>query len=220
MTLADAEPPCVRAGALGLGSQSDAAQPTAVALAQRITHVAAGAGFSLFVTADGQVLSCGSGEFGQTGQGREAAKYVLRPTPIRELQGMRVVSVAAGATHAAAVTDKGAVYCWGYGKDGQIGDGNREVFNFSPVEVAALKGKGVVSVACGGGHTGALTQDGTLYLWGRGRSGQLGEAADKLGMCLRLLLLCRCTAHRVLCCAVLCCAVSCRPGRCLPHVTL
>jgi alpha-tubulin suppressor-like RCC1 family protein len=34
----------------------------------------------------------------------------------------------------------------------------------------------VKKVACGGGHTGLITQDtGDLYLFGRGRDGQLGR---------------------------------------------
>ena len=65
------------------------------------------------------------------------------------------------------------------GKDGQIGNGTNEMTNSKPVEVEALRGKNIVDIACGAGHTGALGADGTLYLWGRGRHGQLGRGDSK-----------------------------------------
>jgi len=46
------------------------------------------------------------------------------------------------------------------------------------VEVSELASKGVVRVFCGGSHSGALTSSGKLYLWGKGRSGQLGQGSD------------------------------------------
>jgi len=36
--------------------------------------------------------------------------------------------------------------------------------------------KKVVEVSCGGGHTGIVTSDGELHMFGRGREGQLGRA--------------------------------------------
>jgi len=53
------------------------------------------------------------------------------------------------------------------GKDGQIGNGSTNMFDARPVEVDALKDKGIVSVACGAGHTAALSKTGRLYMWGR-----------------------------------------------------
>jgi len=41
--------------------------------------------------------------------------------------------------------------------------------------VKALEGIEVVDIDCGGGHTAAITSSGELYLWGRGRDGQLGR---------------------------------------------
>lgn len=38
-----------------------------------------------------------------------------------------------------------------------------------------------ITVCCagGGGHTGVMTEKGELYLWGRGRNGQLGRGDKK-----------------------------------------
>ena len=48
-----------------------------------------------------------------------------RDTPclVLGLSGKKVVSVAAGSMHSAAVTDEGAVYTWGRGSYGRLGHG-------------------------------------------------------------------------------------------------
>ena len=56
-----------------------------------------------------------------------------------------------------------------------------------PFDDRLLRDKQVMSVACGGGHTLALTRDQCVYAWGRGRSGQLGtrgEVRDRASPCL------------------------------------
>ena len=37
-----------------------------------------------------------------------------------------------------------------------------------------LADESVMHLACGGAHSAALTQDGSLYLWGKNHHGQLG----------------------------------------------
>eukprot|EP00752_Nemacystus_decipiens_P017544 g15723.t1 len=68
----------------------------------------------------------------------------------------------------------GVVYSWGRGEDGQLGLGDTNDQD-RPVLVEALKSKGVVQVACGSGHTVVLSEDGTVYTWGRGDDGRLGH---------------------------------------------
>jgi len=90
------------------------------------------------------------------------------PRPVEYLQNENVVSIAAGHTHAACVTDKGECYIWGYSAWVQ------------PHKVtAALQGRKVQSVACGHSFTAALTVEGDLFMWGKhsvfvSRTGVLG----------------------------------------------
>lgn len=65
------------------------------------------------------------------------------------------------------------MHTWGLGIDGQLGHGNKnsvqmptQLQNFNPT---------AVKVKCGAGHTGIITNEGDLYLMGRGRDGQLGR---------------------------------------------
>eukprot|EP00808_Paulinella_micropora_P007466 g61948.t1 len=167
-----------REGALGLGDKRDEDTPKLVtALAgKKVLQVSAGDGCSIACTEDGTVFTFGSSDFGQSGQGNLSERYLRTPTAIRSLGNKRVSAVAMGDYHAACVTDKGEVYVWGLGSDGQIGVGNKNLHNPMPSKVTALAGKKVVGVSCGGGHTAAVDSEGNLYIWGRGRDGQLGRA--------------------------------------------
>eukprot|EP00658_Telonema_sp_P-2_P082665 TRINITY_DN8784_c0_g1_i1.p1 TRINITY_DN8784_c0_g1~~TRINITY_DN8784_c0_g1_i1.p1 ORF type:complete len:1789 (-),score=688.48 TRINITY_DN8784_c0_g1_i1:283-5649(-) len=66
------------------------------------------------------------------------------------------------------------IYSWGWGKDGQLGHGDRNPQK-APAHVDFFQNKDLASLAAGGWHSCALTLDGELYTWGSGRCGQLGH---------------------------------------------
>ena len=49
------------------------------------------------------------------------------------------VGIAAGGSHTCAVTTSGAVYCWGYNYDGQLGTGDT-TSRYTPTAVSGLAG--------------------------------------------------------------------------------
>lgn len=66
---------------------------------------------------------------------------------------------------------------WGSNIDGQLGTGQAtEVLQTQPVQVP-LNGA-VLAVAAGTGHTVAILEDGSLWVWGRNDQGQLGLDPD------------------------------------------
>eukprot|EP00802_Teleaulax_amphioxeia_P027206 Tamp_28479.p1 GENE.Tamp_28479~~Tamp_28479.p1 ORF type:complete len:262 (-),score=19.44 Tamp_28479:26-712(-) len=85
--------------------------------------------------------------------------------------------VAPGVAHAAAVTDDGRVYIWGYGEHGRLGLGDEErrlvPTLLAPERFARAR---VAMVALGGKHSVAVTEGGALYAWGYGEYGRLGLA--------------------------------------------
>ena len=55
----------------------------------------------------------------------------LEPTCIPTLSGKKVVHIASGSMHSAAVTDEGEVYTWGKGSYGRLGHGKMECFTIN-----------------------------------------------------------------------------------------
>lgn len=165
-----------RHGELGDGTMvSQAAPTTASTLTASVLASSLGFGYSCVVE---QGLKCwGYGTDGQLGAGDTQ----WRSTPTR-VQGAWVDAVdvlAAGLGHACA-SSGGAVYCWGRGGQGQLGEG-AILDSSSPVAVGGLSG--VTQLAVGGGqdptsgHTCAIT-GGALKCWGSDRLQQLGAMDD------------------------------------------
>lgn len=84
---------------------------------------------------------------------------------------LRVVAV--GAVHTCGVTATGEAFCWGWNRDGQLGDSTTRD---TSVPVRVRGGIRFDSVAAGGAHTCGLATDGTAYCWGFNLSGQLGDS--------------------------------------------
>jgi alpha-tubulin suppressor-like RCC1 family protein len=84
-----------------------------------------------------------------------------------------VADISCGEEHAAFLSSEGHVYTWGFGHDGQLGHSVKTHLDTpKKVEGFPFKAKKVV---CGGGHTAIITDTNELFLFGRGRDGQLGR---------------------------------------------
>ena len=57
---------------------------------------------------------------------------------------------------------------------GRLGHG-QERHRFTPTLVSKLQGIRITHVACGDFHTGALSDGGRLFMWGKGDDGRLGH---------------------------------------------
>ncbi|KAK4576639.1 hypothetical protein RGQ29_027262 [Quercus rubra] len=144
-------------------------------------QVAAGLNFTVFLTRQGQVYTCGSNTHGQLGHG----DTLDRPTPkiVEVLEGVgSVVQIAAGPSYVLAVTDSGAVYSFGSGSNFCLGHGEQHG-EFQPRAIQTFRRKGihVVRVSAGDEHAVALDSSGLVYTWGKGYCGALGhgDEADK-----------------------------------------
>jgi alpha-tubulin suppressor-like RCC1 family protein len=64
-----------------------------------------------------------------------------------------------------AVTPNGFLFTWGLNVHGQLGQGNfRDVS--SPIPVLSLQKEKIVQISAGFMHSGAVTEDGELFMWG------------------------------------------------------
>ncbi|XP_058055381.1 probable E3 ubiquitin-protein ligase HERC2 [Anopheles bellator] len=131
----------------------------------------------LALTATGDVFSWGAGDGGRLGHGDTSAKEL--PTRIVALSERQVTGVFAGASYSAAVTSTGELYTWGRGTYGRLGHGNSEDKHL-PTLVQALKQHRVVHVAlgCGDAHSLCVTDAGTVFAWGDGDFGKLGNGSS------------------------------------------
>lgn len=93
-------------------------EPVEMMGAEDTVQIAAGHAFSLSLNKDGIVHAWGRNNEGQlgTGMGLAVDMYAMEsiPRPVEgELEGRRVGRIAAGHTHAAAVTAEGELFTWG-----------------------------------------------------------------------------------------------------------
>ena len=166
-------------GGLGHGDSVSQPRPALVeALSDggvRVAAVAVGRRFMLARTTDGAVYSWGCGEYGRCGNGR---KEQLVPEPIELLAGKAVVQIAAGRSHALAVTAAGDVWVWGKNDAGQLGLGGSVLMDLNTMEEYPLLleanaetapgfAGAVAAVAAGANHSLALTRDGRVFQWGQ-----------------------------------------------------
>ena len=180
-----------RDGRLGLGPGGPRSSlvpvPALIPPGDVVTAVAAGCHHALALTADGQVLAWGKNLLGSVGTGRATDAPVLTPTRVRLPHGTHVIAIAAGYDTSVAVTATGAVWTWGTGQFGQLGNGTQGgpgTISAAPVRVplpAGVKGR---AVATGTGDDYLLTTTGQVWAWGGNGLRELG-AGLKTGIATR-----------------------------------
>ena len=167
-------------GVLGNGSMQQSFQPVAVAGGHRFRQVSAGYFHTCGVTTTDTAFCWGNNRYGQLGDSSEFNRR-LRPVPVAG--GLRFRSVSAGGIsdrgHTCGVTLGNRGYCWGYGSDGQIGDGKTFQRRRPRAVAGGLRFRELVA---GGAHSAAfashscgVTTDDRAYCWGSNDRGQLGD---------------------------------------------
>lgn len=160
------------AGQLGNGSTSGAITPVLVTgLSSGVIAISAGENHSCAVTSTGALQCWGDNTYGELGNGTTTS--ATTPVAVPGLSS-GVTAVSAGAIHTCALTSAGAVLCWGYNSDGELGnDSTKE--STVPVPVAGLA-SGVVVIAAGYYHSCAVTSAGAAICWGDNADGELGNS--------------------------------------------
>ncbi|XP_030385069.1 probable E3 ubiquitin-protein ligase HERC4 isoform X1 [Scaptodrosophila lebanonensis] len=109
-------------GQLGLNDEMNRAYPTQLKTLRTLAvrFVACGDEFSVFLTNEGGVFTCGAGAYGQLGHGYNSNEML--PRMVVELMGSTITQVACGNRHTLAlVPSRGRVYGFGLGSSGQLG---------------------------------------------------------------------------------------------------
>jgi alpha-tubulin suppressor-like RCC1 family protein len=172
---------------LGTGNDSMAVLPKPIpALASSdVTQVVSPTFFSpvLALTTGHTIYAWGQGPLGNGTTG--ANSFTNKPVELTSLPDTVEIAatslngdslVAAGGTDY-ALLGNGTVWAWGYGKNGELGNGSLASVK-KPVRVKGLTG---VKQVVAGGDTGyALLSDGSVEAWGQGKTGELGNGSTAL----------------------------------------
>eukprot|EP01025_Chloroclados_australasicus_P016188 TRINITY_DN18019_c0_g1_i2.p1 TRINITY_DN18019_c0_g1~~TRINITY_DN18019_c0_g1_i2.p1 ORF type:complete len:499 (-),score=79.40 TRINITY_DN18019_c0_g1_i2:435-1931(-) len=149
-----------------------------VAKLENIALVAAGAFHNLALDWEGEVFAWGINEYGQLGNG--GTNHQTVPESVVGLEEIQVADIDCGGWHSLALSTEGEVFTWGRGEYGRLGLGDRKGSSkLRPQKVMGLEKHRVVQARCGGSHTVCLTEEGRLFIFGRGSFGRLGQNDTK-----------------------------------------
>lgn len=124
---------------------------------------AAAAGCETDLKVDGNcgacAVTCGAGEICANG---------CQPNTV-------FVQLVGGEEHTCARRADGVVFCWGAGKEGQLGNGSTNANFFTPQRVTDPNIDGhTIDIAAARQHTCAVVTGGDVYCWGSNNDGKLG----------------------------------------------
>jgi len=161
---------------LGLGKPVDF-QPTLTQVQglPKIQQTAVGKSHSIALSEKGEVFTWGFGgsSFQQGALGHGNKDTQTTPKQVKALEKQKVIQVAAGHHHSLALTADGQVYSWGNGENGVLGHGSSGNLA-APTPLEFFADKRVKQLSCGEEFSAAVTDDGSLFTWGKDDQQQLG----------------------------------------------
>jgi alpha-tubulin suppressor-like RCC1 family protein len=169
-------------GQLGTNTAINRSSPTQIGTSS-YTYVNAGGTTTAAIRLNQTIDVFGLGTSGQIGDNTAITKsspVLVGSTGLKTLTFYPVkiestenswIAVSAGLSHSAAVRATGALFAWGLGTSGQVGD-NTAITKSSPVQLGVIS---YTSVNAGSGFIFATRNDNILFTWGLGTSGQLGD---------------------------------------------
>lgn len=168
-------------GELGVGSTTLSTKPAAVLGGLTFRRLTAGYNHTCGVTNDNKIYCWGLNKDGQLGDGTEVYR---RKSPRLVTGGLAFKWVDAGANHTCGLTTDDRAFCWGYGKNGQRGDGS--VTERIRTPRAVLGGHLFTRVSAALFHTCGVTPSNQAWCWGLNIEGELGDGTTNTRLTPRL----------------------------------
>ncbi len=141
----------------------------------KIKSIAGTNAYTAFVACDGDLRMCGDGEWGVLGDGNLHQHIVSVPSKIWNIP--RVKKVACGTLHVGFITYDGDVYMHGDGEDGVLGDGDPSEHYVARTQKVQMI-EPAKDIGLGIHHSGVVCVSGSVYMFGHGYSGELGDGND------------------------------------------
>jgi alpha-tubulin suppressor-like RCC1 family protein len=133
------------------------------------TEIAAASYASIAIKNDNTLWSWGYNGYYQLGLGDN----VNKSSPVQIGSDTTWYKVTAADTHRVAIKTNGTMWSWGQNTFGRLGISYNNSYENYPIQIGALTTWS--KVFAGGAHTAAIKTDGTLWMWGYGSSGQIGN---------------------------------------------
>lgn len=134
--------------------------------------VTAGGAHVLAIKHNGSLWGWGRNDFGQLGNGSWSHTNI----PTQAGTATNWTTATAGTFHSLAINTTQTLWSWGYNFHGQLGQGTAGFgteLNI-PTQIAALAANQWKSIAAGGRHCMAVTETGSLWVWGNNHNFALG----------------------------------------------
>jgi alpha-tubulin suppressor-like RCC1 family protein len=167
-------------GWLGNGTTDSSSHPTPAKVSGLPSSIVAIA-IGMALASDGTVWTWGYNQHGECGLGytTPSSPYAV-PTPAQVPGLSGVVAIARIGGNCLTLRSDGTVWSWGNNFDGMVGMGSYTPSSIAtPTEVVGPGGIGflsaVTAISLSNGSALALLEDGTLWSWGDGLDGQLGN---------------------------------------------
>ncbi len=155
-------------GQLGQGNTTSLSTPTQVGALTTWQKVACAGATTAGIHTNGNLFTWGLNNYGEIGDGTRGSSN-KKSSPVQIAGSWKDIS--GGDEHFVAIQTDGSLWAWGYGGNGQIGNGAASTNNMTPVKIGALSW---VQCAAGMYNSYAIRTDGTLWAWGSGQFGALG----------------------------------------------
>ena len=162
----------------------------------KIKNISCGTAHNLALTTDGKIFAWGSSQGGQLGIPENLLLnmpnfaenyYISQPLIIPNLSnnGINIIKISCGEAHSIALSDKGEVYSWGFGSNGQLGlgfcedcfepgVGSIKSRSFIPHKIISAEMENVKDIQCGKTYTMFINNNEELFACGNNDLNQLG----------------------------------------------
>jgi len=168
-----------RLGALGNGQRdTNSLVPVRVGGDLSFAAVSAGgedSGHTCGLTPGGVGYCWGNATFGRLGDGVNGIGGVVAPRAVAGT--LRFTGMSAGYDSSCGLLMGGALWCWGDGTYGQLGNGAFSTYSLAPVRVGG--GLAFVAATAGAQHACGIAAGGGAYCWGYNGLGALGNGTSR-----------------------------------------
>lgn len=145
-----------------------------------ITYIGTGDMHSMALTSEGRVFTWGYNSYGNLGDGTQAHQFY--PVDITDrfnfFNDEYPLFIDGGSVHTVLVTTSGRVFTFGWGSQGQLGNGSSVMYQLSPLDITNnfnfAPDDFIVSVNCSDSYTVILTQSGSVFVFGLDSYGKFG----------------------------------------------